>query len=602
MHRRSRIVALLTLLLAVGQIGAAQLSAAQSPDFCTLFCPTPTPTTTHVATSTPTPTPTTSVTPTPTLTTTPTVSPTGTPTTTPTGTPTPTITPTTINGPDVASYQHPATAAYPSGKPIDWNAVAGSGMSFAIIKATESNNYTNPYFADDYADSLAAGLVHGAYHFARPAYPISSTAMAQAKYFVNQIGAVDTPDTLPPVLDLEVTGGLSRADLVTWAQIFLYRVRTLTGRTPMLYTYPSFWTDVLDDPTAFARFPLWMASYGSSAPLADLWQYTDSATINGISGKVDESEYLGTGGSQLPWTTLSDGTATVPWPTAVPRAPHAVTAVAGPASAKVSWVPGNDGNARTTSYVVTSVPGGLTAKVSGAATSATVTGLDPTTAYTFTVTAVSAAGSSTPSAPSASITPVVPTQIAPVQPASINYGQPLSISAVLSRTDTTPATPLSGQSVTVLRKAPRAKTWHTFATTTTASDGSVNVTLHPPSAVEVEFVFKGASGYDAASATSTTLVHAVVTATLARSKVKHGGTVALTGTVAPVFDGEQVMLEQKVNGKWQTGPIKTVNAQGGFSYRVKARKKGVAQSYQVLASPGHGLTAGTSAPVTLTVT
>lgn len=605
MLRRSRIVAMVTLVLAVGQIGAAQVGSANSPSpaFCTLFCPpspTPTTTATHVATSTPTPTTTASTSPTPTVT--PTGSPTGTPTLTPTPTPTPTITPSTINGPDVASYQHPATAAYPNGKPINWPAVASAGMSFAIVKASESNSYTNPFFADDYADSLAAGLVHGAYHFARPAYPLSSTAMAQAAYFAKRIGDVNTADTLPPVLDLEVTGGLPRADLVTWTQIFLYRLRTLTGRTPMLYTYPSFWTDVLSDPTAFARFPLWMASYGSSAPIADIWQYTDSAAINGISGKVDESVYLGTGGTQLPWSTLSDGTVAVPWPSAAPKAPHSVTAVAGPSSATVSWIPGNDGSARTTSYVVTASPGGLTAKAGGAATSATVVGLDPATTYTFTVTAVSGAGTSAPSAPSAPLAASVPTQIAPVVAASINFGQPLAISAVLTRTDNNPLVPITGQQITLMRKAPRATTWQTFGTATTASDGSVQFTLHPPRAVDVKLVFSGAAGYQAASAMTTTVVHAVVTAMLSRPRARPGTTVTVTGTVAPVLAGEQVMLEQQINGKWKTGPITTVDDQGAFTYHVKAgKKKGSKQTYQVLASPRHGLASGTSPPVVLTV-
>jgi hypothetical protein len=97
-------------------------------------------------------------------------------------------------------------------------------------------------------------------------------------------------------------------------------------------------------------------------------------------------------------------------------------------------------------------------------------------------------------------------------------------------------------------------------------------------------------------------VHAVVTAKLAKAKIKHGKTVTLTGTVGPVIAGEQVMLERKVSGKWQTGPIKAVNARGRFTYKIKAAKKGVTQTYQVLASPGHGLASGTSRPVTLTVT
>jgi hypothetical protein len=473
-------------------------------------------------------------------------------------------------------------------------------MEFAIVKATESNTYTNPFFAGDYADSLAAGLVHGAYHFARPGYPLSSNAMAQAQYFAKRIGDVNTPQTLPPVLDLEVTGGLPQADLVTWAQIFLYRLRTLTGRTPMLYTYPSFWTSVLNDPSAFNRFPLWMASYGSTAPVADLWQYTDSASIPGISGKVDESQFLGTTG--LPWATLSDGTQVVPWPTAAPKAPHAVTATAGAATATVSWVPGDDGNARTTSYVVTSNPGAITAKVGGAATSATVKGLDPSTSYTFTVTAVSGAGSSKPSAPTAPLTPTVPTQLAPVVPASINYGQALPISAVLTETDTTPLTPIPNESVTLQRKAPNATTWTTFGTATTASDGSVHFTLHPQRAVAVKLVFNGADGYQAASATANTVVHAVVTAALSQPTARPGKVVKITGTVAPVLAGEQVMLEQQVNGKWKTGPIATVDAQGSFTYKVKAGPKHkTTQTYQVLASPGHGLASGTSAPVTLTV-
>ena len=40
-----------------------------------------------------------------------------------------------VTGPDVSAWNHPGGAA------IDWNQVAASGQSFAIIKATEGEDY-----------------------------------------------------------------------------------------------------------------------------------------------------------------------------------------------------------------------------------------------------------------------------------------------------------------------------------------------------------------------------------------------------------------------------------------------------------------------------
>src|SRR4051812_44288131 len=75
-----------------------------------------------------------------------------------------------IDGPDVASYQHPY------GQRIAWHKVKASGHEFAIVKATEGGYYRNPWFRRDYRGARAAGLARGAYHFARPAYPIQRTA------------------------------------------------------------------------------------------------------------------------------------------------------------------------------------------------------------------------------------------------------------------------------------------------------------------------------------------------------------------------------------------------------------------------------------------
>src|SRR5664279_3245540 len=117
-------------------------------------------------------------------------------------------------GIDVSGYQHPNGAA------INWAAVKASGQSFVFVKATEGANgatpaYTNPYFSQDWAGAGAAGLLRGAYQFARPALPTSS-ALLQARDFVAVTGSMGGGADLPPVLDLEVTGGLSPTDLATW--------------------------------------------------------------------------------------------------------------------------------------------------------------------------------------------------------------------------------------------------------------------------------------------------------------------------------------------------------------------------------------------------
>jgi uncharacterized protein (TIGR02145 family) len=91
-------------------------------------------------------------------------------------------------------------------------------------------------------------------------------------------------------------------------------------------------------------------------------------------------------------------------PAAIPGAPTSVTAVAGNAQATVSFTaPSSTGGSAITGYTVTSSPGGLTG--TGTGTPITVTGLTNGTAYTFTVVATNAVGSSVASSASAAVTP-----------------------------------------------------------------------------------------------------------------------------------------------------------------------------------------------------
>lgn len=330
--------------------------------------------------------------------------------------PLPPVLPDVPTGPDVSRWQHPG------GRAIDWAAVRGAGTTFTIIKATEGSTYVNPWFGGDRDGATAAGLAVGGYHYARPAMPVS-TAVDQARAFAATLGPLTAPGTLPPVLDIETSGGLTPGQLVTWSQTFLETLQQRTGRVPVVYTYPSFWKVQMADSAAFTRYPLWLAAYRSTPPAPvggwsawSIWQHTASARLPGISGDVDMNRFAG---DQTAFAAFADGTLAEPVVVVAPAAPVSVRAVAGPRSAAVRWVPSDDGGAVPTSYTVTVSPGGRTVTVPGSATSATVTGLAPGGTAAFAVTATNVAGTSASSRASAAVTvlgdvPAAPTSVVAV--------------------------------------------------------------------------------------------------------------------------------------------------------------------------------------------
>ena len=92
-------------------------------------------------------------------------------------------------------------------------------------------------------------------------------------------------------------------------------------------------------------------------------------------------------------------------PATLPGAPTAVSATEGSGQADVSFTaPADDGGSPVTGYTVTAQPGGLMATCPS--TPCAVAGLTNGVAYTFTVTATNAVGTSAASDPSSAVTPV----------------------------------------------------------------------------------------------------------------------------------------------------------------------------------------------------
>lgn len=115
------------------------------------------------------------------------------------------------------------------------------------------------------------------------------------------------------MLDLESEGnsgecwGLSASAMVAWIKDFSDTYHSKTGRFPMLYANPSWWTDCTGNSNAFVNDnPLVLARYASSPdpipggwPFATIWQNSDSYAYGGdsdiFSGDESRLNALATG-------------------------------------------------------------------------------------------------------------------------------------------------------------------------------------------------------------------------------------------------------------------------------------------------------------------
>ena len=115
----------------------------------------------------------------------------------------------------------------------------------------------------------------------------------------------------------------------------------------------------------------------------------------------------GTGSSDGGGSTTLTGTQAT-----APSAPTGISAIPGNGQVTVSWVTPDDGGSPITAYVVTTSVGGVIQALtafSSSATSQVIVGLTNGTAYSFTVAATNAVGTSSPSTPSPEVSPIAPT-------------------------------------------------------------------------------------------------------------------------------------------------------------------------------------------------
>jgi lysozyme len=167
---------------------------------------------------------------------------------------------------------------------IDWEAIQSAGVQFAILKASEGTRTVDSKFSYNVQEANRVGIPVGFYHFAH----MTNDPITEAQHYLLTIG--EYRPELWHVLDMEnqsldgVT--FSKSQVSNWCRGWLQHVEMLTGKVPMIYTGAAFARTYFE--SDFARYPLWVAHYGTDTPLSNpvwpewtVFQYSDTGKVDG---------------------------------------------------------------------------------------------------------------------------------------------------------------------------------------------------------------------------------------------------------------------------------------------------------------------------------
>lgn len=168
--------------------------------------------------------------------------------------------------------------------------IQGAPVSFVFVKATEGSTLWDENFNQNFFNAKKNNIIRGAYHYFSP----YSSASNQAKFFCKMV-QLEEKD-LPPVLDIEEKGTMTKKQLQKEALTWLRIVEKHYGVTPILYTGYKFKMDNLNS-SDFDRYPYWIAHYYVDSLEYKgawmFWQHTDAGKIDGVRENIDLNIFNG---------------------------------------------------------------------------------------------------------------------------------------------------------------------------------------------------------------------------------------------------------------------------------------------------------------------
>jgi GH25 family lysozyme M1 (1,4-beta-N-acetylmuramidase) len=158
----------------------------------------------------------------------------------------------TILGIDVSRAQ---------GHNLDWQSIAGVGIRFAMLKATQGATSKDDSFERNYEQATANRIAVGAYHWLSP----QTDPKAQAAWTRTALGNRALPARL--AVDFEDPGfnALGKEKALSYCETYVREVESWLGRQVLVYTGKWFWMQtVARDSELLAARPLWHAEYPST--------------------------------------------------------------------------------------------------------------------------------------------------------------------------------------------------------------------------------------------------------------------------------------------------------------------------------------------------
>ena len=170
---------------------------------------------------------------------------------------------------------------------INWKKVKSSGISCAILRAGfgREASQVDSEFEQNYKNAKAAGLKLGVYWYSY------ADSVADAKLEAEACLEVLKGKTLelPVFYDMEESfqTEFGKRTLTDMAVAFMKAVLK-GGFRVGIYANLNWFSNYLDYKSLYGTYYTWLAQYHTEAQLkCDMWQYTSSGTVPGISGGVD---------------------------------------------------------------------------------------------------------------------------------------------------------------------------------------------------------------------------------------------------------------------------------------------------------------------------